>query len=142
MAAKRLPMRKLREVLRLKHERGLSHRAIARACGIGAATVASYVGRARRTGLHWPLPEDLDDTGLEARMFPAPEAGRERIPPELTWIHQELKRTGVTLHLLWEEYLACQPDGYRYSQFCDLYRRWAKKLKPSMRQPHRAGEKP
>jgi len=141
MAAKRLPMRKLREILRLKHERGLSHRAIARACGIAAGTVASYVGRARRAGLSWPLPDDLDDTGLEARLFPAPEPGRERIPPDLAWIHRELKRTGVTLHLLWEEYLACQRDGYRYSQFCDLYRRWARKLKPSMRQPHRAGEK-
>ena len=78
MAAKRLPMRKLREILRLKHERGLSHRAIARACGIAAGTVASYVGRARRAGLSWPLPDDLDDAGLEARLFPAPEAGRER----------------------------------------------------------------
>ncbi len=141
MGAKRLSMRKLREILRLKHERGLGHRAIARACGIGVGTVSSYVGRARRAGLSWPLPEDLDDAGLEARLFPAPEAGQERIPPDLAAIHQELKRPGVTLHLLWEEYLAVQPHGYRYSQFCDLYRRWARKLKPSMRQPHRAGEK-
>ena len=61
MAAKRLPMRKLREILRLKHERGLNHRAIARACGIGAGTVSSYLGRARQAGLNWPLPDDLDD---------------------------------------------------------------------------------
>jgi len=99
------------------------------------------VGRAQREGLGWPLPSELDDAGLEARLFPPAEAGRELVPPDLVWIHQELKRVGVTLHLLWEEYREVYPQGYGYSQFCELYRRWAGKLKPSMRQHHRAGEK-
>ena len=63
------------------------------------------------------------------------------MPPDLERIHQELKRVGVTLHLLWEEYREAHPEGYAYSQFCEIYRRWAQKLKPSMRQVHRAGEK-
>ena len=141
MGAKRLPMRKLREILRLKYERRMRHRAIARACGVGVGTVSEYVGRARRAGLSWPLPADLDDGTLEARLFAAPAPKRERIPPDGARIHQELKRAGVTLQLLWEEYLEIHPEGYRYSQFCEIYRRWAKKLKPSMRQVHRAGEK-
>jgi transposase len=134
-------MRKLREVLRLKYERRMRHRAIARACGVGVGTVSEYVARARNAGLSWPLPADLDDGTLEARLFASPAPKRERVPPDVVRIHQELKRTGVTLHLLWQEYLETHPEGYRYSQFCEIYRRWAKKLKPSMRQVHRAGEK-
>jgi transposase len=134
-------MRKLREILRLKYVRRMGHRAIARACGVGVGTVSEYVSRARDAGLSWPLPADLDDGSLEARLFATPEPKRERIPPDVARIHQELKRTGVTLQLLWEEYLEVHPEGYRYSQFCEIYRRWAKKLKPSMRQVHRAGEK-
>jgi len=141
MGAERLPMRQIREILRLKHERGLGHRAIASACGVGVGTVSEYVHRAVRAGLVWPLPAELDEAALEARLFPPPEPGRERAAPDLVWIHQELKRVGVTLHLLWEEYRETHADGYGYSQFCEIYRRWARKLRPSMRQQHRAGEK-
>ncbi len=142
MGAERLPMRRIREVLRLKYEGGLRHRAIARACGVGVGTVWEYVDRARRAGLGWPLPTNLDDTALEARLFPAPQPGRERAMPDLASLHQELKGVGVTLHLLWEEYRGVHgEDGYGYSQFCELYRRWAGKLRPSMRQLHRAGDK-
>lgn len=141
MGAKRLRMRKLREILRLKYERRMGHRAISRACGVGLGTVSEYVRRARREGLSWPLPPELDDRSLEAKLFPVAEPNRERISPDVARIHQELKRTGVTLQLLWEEYAEVHPDGYRRSQYCEIYRRWARKLKPSMRQVHRAGEK-
>ena len=142
MGAKRLSMRQLREILRFKYEQELSHRAIARACRVGVGTVSEYVRRAAEAGLEWPLPEDLDDAALEARLFPhAGPGSRERVPPDLERIHQELKRAGVTLHLLWEEYREAHPEGYAYSQFCEICRRWAQKLKPSMRQVHRAGEK-
>jgi transposase len=134
-------MRQIREILRLKYEGGLGHRAIARACGVGVGTVSEYVRRALRASLSWPLPSSMDEAALEALLFPAPAVGRDRVAPDLGAVHQELKRVGVTLHLLWEEYRQVHPDGYGYSQFCDLYRRWAGKLKPSMRQPHRAGEK-
>jgi transposase len=142
MGAERLPMRQIREVLRLRHEKGLSQRAIAGACGLGHGTVSEYLSRAARTGLTWPVPAEMDDAALEARLFPTPEPDRERVPPDLAWVHQELKRAGVTLHLLWEEYRQAHGDGgYGYSQFCEIYRRWARKLRPSMRQVHRAGEK-
>ncbi len=134
-------MRQIREILRLKHERGLRNRAIARACGVGVGTVSEYVSRARRAGFCWPLPPELDDMALEAQLFPRPAPGQQRAAPDLAWVHQELKKTGVTLHLLWEEYREVHPQGYGYSQFCELYRRYFRKLKPSMRQQHRAGEK-
>ncbi len=118
MGAKRLRMRKLREILRLKYERRMGHRAIARACGVGLGTVSEYVRRARQAGLSWPLPSDLDDRTLEAQLFAAAEPDRDRVPPEVARIHQELKRTGVTLQLLWEEYAEVHPDGYRRSQYC------------------------
>jgi transposase len=134
-------MRQIHEILRLKHEGRLSCRAIARACGVGVGTVSEYLRRAQRAGLAWPLPPELDEATLEARLFPPTETGREQVSPDLIRIHQELKRPGVTLHLLWEEYREIHPVGYGYSQFCEIYRRWAGKLRPSMRQHHRAGEK-
>ena len=141
MPARRLLMRKIREVLRLKHERGLSHRAIAQACAIGVGTVTLYLKRTAQQGLGWPLPAELDDAALDAQLFPRPVLVRDRIRPDCAYIHRELKRDGVTLQLLWEEHLQVHPSGYRYTQFCEFYRQWVKRLRPSMRQIHRAGEK-
>src|SRR5712692_9766436 len=143
MTALRLPMRKLRDVLRLKYDAGLPQRAIAQACGIGLGTVTAYLQRATAAGFTWPLPDDLDDTALEARLFvqPASVSATDRVVPDWHHLHQELKRPGVTLALLWHEYRAAHPHGYGYSQFCERYRQWLRKLKPSMRQVHRAGEK-
>ena len=97
MATKRLQMRQIREVLRLKHEGRLVHRAIARACGMGAATVSDYLGRVRAAGLSWPLPEGMDDRELEARLFPAPPPGESRPRPDPAQVHEELQKAGVTL---------------------------------------------
>ena len=83
MATKRLPMRQLRDILRLKFESGLSHRAIARACSVGVGTVSEYVGRANRAGITWPLPEELDDAALEAKLFPlSPQCDSSRPRPD------------------------------------------------------------
>ena len=142
MAAKRLLMRQLREILRLKFEVGLSHRAIVRVCSVGLGTVTEYLQRAKNAGLSWPLPGDLDDAAIEMRLFAAASGmGAVRPPPDFAEVHRELRRTGVTLQLLWHEYVETHPEGYRYRQFCERYRRWARKLNPSMRQVHRAGEK-
>ena len=141
MPARRLLVRKIREILRLKHERGLSHRAIAQACGIGVGTVSLYLQRTAQRGLGWPLPAELDDPALEARLFPRAAPVHDRIQPDCAYIHRELKRDSVTLQLLWEEYAQVHPNGYRRSQFCEIYRQWARRLRPSMRQVHRAGEK-
>jgi transposase len=136
-------MRKLRDVLRLKYNNKLPHRAIAQACGLGLGTVTLYLQRATTAGLAWPLPDDLDDAALEARLFrrSACPPGREHGLPDWQALHQDLKKPGVTLMLLWQEYRAQQADGYAYSQLCERYRQWARRLKPSMRQVHRAGEK-
>jgi hypothetical protein len=143
MAAARLPMRKLRELLRLKHEAGLSHRAIARACTVGLRTVTAYLQRAETAGLTWPLPADLDDAALEARLFRLPLADDPATRPQPNWahLHQERKRPGVPLQLLWLEYRARQPTGYAYSQFCARYPAWLRTVTPTMRQVYRAGEK-
>ena len=143
MAATRLLMRRLRDVLRLKYDAGLPHRAIAQACTVGLGTVSAVLTRARAAGLTWPLPDGLDDAALEARLFagPADQGPRAQALPAWSTLHQELKRPGVTLQLLWAEYRAADPTGYAYSHFCERYRRWARALKPSMRQVHRAGDK-
>jgi len=143
MAQERLSMRKINEVLRLKWECGLSNRAIARSCSISHSTVSEYVRRAKAVGLTWPLPETLDEDALFRLLFPTTLRSASRVIPVPDWsqIHAELRRKGVTLRLLWIEYLEATPDGYGYSQFCALYRQWAKRLKPSMRISHKAGEK-
>lgn len=145
MPAKRLSMRKLKDVLRLKIEHDLTDRAVARSCSISHRTVAEYVQRFVSSGLPWPLPEQMDEGLLHARLFPE-RAGEARPPPaksmpDLKYLHRELRRPGVTLYMLWEEYRAGDPDGYGKSQFYDRYRRWAGKLHPTMRQEHKAGEK-
>ena len=143
MANKRLSMRRIKEVLRLHHESGLGQRQIGRALSISHATVREYLRRAEGAGLSWPLPATLSDTQLEQRFFPPPimiPAG-ERPLPDWPAQHTELKRKGVTLFLLWQEYKTVYPDGYQYSWFCELYRAWSSKLDVSMRQTHKAGEK-
>jgi len=135
-------MRKIREVLRLKHHQGLSNRAVAAACCIGAATVHEYLGRAAAAGISWPLPESLGDAEIEALLFPvAPRSQHTRALPDFDHIARELRRKGVTLFLLWEEYHRVHPQGYGYSRFCELYREYAGRLEPRLRQTHRAGEK-
>jgi transposase len=143
MPQERLSMRKIQEVLRLKWEAGLSNRAIARSCSISPTTVSEYVRRARAVGLTWPLPETLGEDQLYRRLFPRPAPPSERTIPQPDWktIHSELRHKGVTRRLLWLEYREADPDGYGYSRFCELYRLWARKLDPTMRQPHIAGEK-
>jgi len=135
-------MRRLREILRLRYEAGLTQRAIADACRIGLGTVCTYLQRAEAAALTWPLADDLDDAALEARLFvqPAWPTMADRALPDWRQLHLELKKSGVTLMLLWQEYRAAQ-TGYAYSQFCERYRAWARRMTPSMRQVHRAGEK-
>ena len=143
MPRKRLSMRQVYEVLRLKWAQGLSDRQIAQSLGLSRPTIADYVHRAKAAGLSWPLPAALDETALEQRLFPPPPAKGTlmHLAPDWAQVHHELKRKGVTLLLLWQEYKANVPDGFQYSWFCQSYRAWAGKLDVVMRQRHRAGEK-
>ena len=144
MSQQRLPMRKVRDVLRLKAV-GLGKRKIAASLGISATAVGGCLRRAREAGVAWPLAEEMTDEALEARLYPASaalaEVAARRPLPDWPTIHCELKRPGVTLQLLWGEHRAAHPDGYGYSRFCDLYRAWEQRLSPTMRQTHVAGEK-
>jgi transposase len=136
-------MRKIKEVLRLKFDNQLSKRQIAQSCSIAHSTVSEYLRRFREVPLSWPLPEKIDDNQLEQLLFPRPQIGspHRRPQPDWAYIHRELRRKGVTLMLLWQEYKEVHPNGYQPSQFCHLYRQWVKQLDPVMRQEHRAGEK-
>ena len=135
-------MRKVREILRLRYERGYPHRTIARAVHVGAATVSEYLAKAAAKGLGWPLPEEFNDAKLEEVLFPRAPASSEREVPDFAAVHEELQRhRELTLLQLWVEYAEDNPRAYRYSRYCELYQRWKKKLNPTMRQRHRAGEK-
>ena len=144
MAQQRLPMRNIRDVLRLSAA-GLSKRKIAASLGIGATAAGQCLGRARQAGVGWPLPDDMTYAALEARLYPASavlaEIKARRPQPDWPMLHRELKRKGVTLQLVWEEHRAGHPDGFGYSRFCELYRAWEGRLAPTMRQTHVAGEK-
>ena len=143
MPMERLPMRKIRDVLRLHHDGGLSERRIAASLGIGHGTAGEYIRRARDAGLRWPLPEGLSDEELERLLFPrAPDIPANHKPlPDWPAVHREFRKPGVTLSLLWEEYRAVHREGYGQSRFCELYREWEGRLSPTMRQHHVAGEK-
>lgn len=137
-------MRRVREILRLKHECGASDRAIGRSLGIARSTVALTLDRVAAAGLAWPLSATLGDHVLEAMLYAGAgsrQGMRRKAEPDWTLVHRELRRPGVTLMLLWEEYRAAQPDGYGYSRWCDLYRAWEGRLSPTMRQAHPAGER-
>ena len=136
-------MRRIRDVLRLKYAQGLSERAIAASLGLGKGTVSAYLSRARRGGLGWPLPPDLDDDGLELLLFPASPTvpDPERPVPDWAKVDRELRRPGVTRALLWEEYRAGHPGGFGYTWFCTHYDAWKGRVRPTMRQTHVGGEK-
>lgn len=123
MPARRLSMRRIQKILRLKFECGQSNRRIAKSCSVSRSTVAEY--RARAARLSWPLPQEHDDAALERLLFPPQETiPKARPRPEWSEIHRELKRKGMTLALLWQEYKERHPEGYQYSWFCHQYNDW------------------
>src|SRR5262245_56951515 len=138
--SERLSMRKVREVLRLKHQ-GRSRAEIAASIGIGESTVSGYVARAEKAGLTWAEASAMTEPDVEARLFR--DVGRNeppaRVPINFTWVHRELSRAGVTLQTLWVEYRegaasAAPLKPYEYSRFCELYGQWRKKLAVTLRQ--------
>jgi transposase len=143
MPRRRIDMKKIREVLRLKHDRGASTRQIADSLRLSVSTVSEYLYRANAAGHTWPLPENLSDEDLERSLFPGPVKPGEPPRPLPDWqkVRTELSRKGVTLLLLWREYKSARPDGYGYSRFAGLYSDWEKKTEVRMLQRHKSGEK-
>lgn len=137
-------MRHVREILRLSLDAGLSTRSVGERVGVGSTTVRDTLRRFARAGLAWPVPTTMSDAELEASLYglPGVKPGRLKQPePDWSVVTRELKRKHVTLQVLWEEYIAEHPDGYRCSRWCDLYRRWEGRLPLVMRQSHGGGEK-
>jgi transposase len=111
---------------------------------VARSTARLCLDRVAAAGLTWPLPPTLTDAALEARLFAgagAKPGQRRKAEPDWAAVHRELRRPGVTLMLLWEEYRAADPGGYQYSRWCELYRAWEARLSPTMRQVHPAGER-
>jgi transposase len=136
-------MRQVREIMRLKSA-GVSGQEIARRVGVAPSTVRLTLKRVVAADLAWPLPAEVTDAVLEAKLFTgvgSKQGHRRQAEPDWAWIHRELKRKHVTLSILWDEYIAAQPDGYRYSRFCELYRSWEGRLSVTMRQAHAGGDK-
>src|SRR3954454_21566956 len=142
MAAERIAMRQVRDVLRLKAA-GVSGKEIARRVGVAPSTVRLTLKRLASAGLSWPLSAELTDTALETQLFTGAgkkQGHRRRAEPDWAAVHRELKRKHVTLQILWDEYIEQNPDGYRYSRFCELYRGWASRVPVTMRQTHAGGD--
>ena len=122
---------------------GVATREIARGIGVTPSTVRNTLKRFQASGLSWPLPE-MTDGELESKLFGVvgTKQGHQR-HLELDWscLHRELRRKHVTLAMLWEEYIEANPESYRYSRFCELFRSWEAKLSVTMRQIHIAGDK-
>jgi transposase len=145
MPTERLAMRRVRDVIRLKSV-GMPSREIARRVGVAPSTVRLTIRRLEAAGLTWPLPDDVTDAVLEARLFAGAGIGtrqghRRQAEPDWAAVHRALKRKHMTLSIVWEEYIAAEPGGYRYSRFCELYRAWEGRLSVTMRQSHAAGDK-
>jgi len=143
MTQERLTLRKIKEILRLKYELGLSNRAIAGACKISNSTVGEYLKRAETTGVSWPLGE-IGEEELYQKLFPEKKKvhiEREYSMPDWEEMQKEKRKQGVTLQLLWQEYKGKYPEGYQYSQFCEHYQRWKKsQVEPSKHNEHIGGE--
>lgn len=118
MAQERLSVRRIREILRLQAE-GFSERQIASSVGCARSSVQICLWRAERAGVGWPVPAELDDARLDARLYPRSQPGVAVQPiPDFEWIERELRRKHVTRRQLWREYLAQHPEGLKYTAFC------------------------
>ncbi len=143
MPKQRIALRMIKDVIRMKWEGQHSHEQIAASLRISKGVVAKYLALAAAAGLHWQTVRAWDERQLLARLLPREAASTPVVVPDWGRIHLELGRKGVTLMLLWEEYVAAHAEQrtWRYTQFCEHYKAFAQRLKRSMRQQRRAGEK-
>jgi transposase len=138
---RRKSMRRIKECFRLHFDLKLNQSQIARSLSIGRSTVQDYLSRLEECSIGWPQLSQLTDSEIEQRLYGGNDDGTARTLPDMQWLHEQLRSPGVTLMLLWQEYRKEHPDGYGYTQFCDYYRAWKKRLRIYMRQTHAGGEK-
>ncbi len=137
----KLSMIKLKEVARLYLEHNLGVRPIARTCNISTSTASVYVEKLKQLGATYQEVCGMEEDILSGLLFPREEKVPGKPLPDLDYLHGELRKKGVTLQLLHEEYKRDNPDGYERTQFYQLYNEWARKGDPVMRFNHKAGEK-
>jgi len=140
--ARRTNVKDMRSILRLTYDQGQSVRAVSERLKLSKTTVSTYVLRAREAGLaSWPLPPGYeDDAALERLLFR--RVGRppqDLTEPDWPLIVREIKRKGVTLTLLWQEYRAAHPHGYGYTWFCERFAAFCQRTHASFRNRHEAG---
>jgi transposase len=141
MANRRLSVTSIREILRLRFSLRLSGREIANSLNVSRTAVSECLQRAAAASISWPIPDGIDDEALTAKLYPVSSNSNARPKPDCEYIHQELKKKGVTLSLLWAEYKRDNPDGYQQTSFNAFYRNWLEKSNLVMRQEHHAGRK-
>lgn len=143
MPKQRISLPMIKDVIRLKWHAQLSYEQIATTLKVSKGVVAKYVSLATVAGLDWEAVQHWNERQLSSALFPRAATSQSFVEPDWGRIHRELDRKGVTLMLLWQEYVAAHPDGrtWRYTQFCEHYKAFAHTLKRSMRQHRRAGEK-
>lgn len=142
MPTEGISMHKIKDILRLSFEAGLSQHQIAASLQLSSGVINKYLALAKAANISWPLPEGIDEVKLRELLRPHTKKINRFTEPDYASIHQELKIKGVTLLLLWQEYEQTHGKyAYRYAQYCAKYREWLIKQKPSMRQIHLAGEK-
>ncbi len=136
-------MRKIKEICRLRLKKGLGINTIAGACKISTSTASTYVNKIEELDIRYEDITCLDDEGIKELLFPGEEdkSASDKAMLDFEYLTKELRKKGVTLQLLYEEYKGDNPDRYKRSQFYDLYRDYARKLNPTMRFNHKAGEK-
>ncbi|WP_182506051.1 IS21 family transposase [Brucella anthropi] len=140
--ARRITMRDIRSILRLTFEQGLSVREVSERLRMGKTTVSTYLYRAREAGLcSWPLPVAYDDDAhLEKVVFKRTgRPPRDTQAPDFAYVARELKRKGVTLTLLWQEYRAVHPNGYGFTWFATRFAAFERKTSATYRNRHEAG---
>ena len=139
--AGRLKMKHIRKIIELSELTDLSVREIKSALNLPRSTVNDYLKAWAASDLTLELIQSLNDDQIYTALFGEKSKGSIRPLPDFAKMNTELKKKHVTRSLLWEEYREKYPEGLGYSQFCDHYLRWSKKVSVSMRQVHKAGEK-
>ncbi len=133
-----------KEILRLASE-DTSQRQIAVSVGHSRDTVSEFLAAAKAHNLTWPLEESVTNEQIEAILFPERHSSVSMyLEPDYPYIHSELAKRGVTLTLLWNEYVqkaeSLGKKPYMTTQFGDKYRAWARITKATMRIHHKPGD--